>query len=123
MLMNLIWKPVHYQVPVVHLQVPEAPTGCRAWSIAVVGGSFMHAVGETLSEAGCRPRVVEYEYWSAIRLAWEGGRLVSGGPVEGGERAATLTRADLVIYEEDEQVLGRDRHGPALAAFLGTGSR
>ena len=119
MLMNLIWKPVHYQVPVVRLQALDAPPGCKGWSVAVVGGSFMHAIAETLSGAGCRPLVVEYEYWSAIRLAWEGGRLVSAGAVDERERAARLRDADLVIYEENEQVLGRDRHGPALAAFLG----
>ena len=121
MLMNLMWKPVHYQVPAVRLQLPDAPPGCEGWSITVVGGSFMHGIGETLSEAGCRPRVVEYEYWSAVRLAWEGGRLASAGAVDDGERAVRLRGADLVIYEENEQVLGRDRHGPALAAFLGVG--
>ncbi len=116
-LMNLIWPPVHFEVPLVMLHEAPKAADCRPLRIVIVGGSFMEHVGAPLSQLPCGARVAEYFYWWMHRDLWIDGKntLV---PVSPALRDAELRAADVVIYEENEAILGRSLHGPLFYRWL-----
>lgn len=115
LLMNLIWPVDDYAVPAV--SIAWGPASCRKLNVTVVGGSFMIALAELMGQGPCHPHFVEYEYWQIDRLIWPGGKITKL-PVDDAERARDVMDADVLIYEENEQVLGHSQHGPALYNFL-----
>ncbi len=115
LLMNLRQTPDHYLVPA--LTVTWGPATCRPVNVTVVGGSFMIAIAQLLGQGPCHPQIAEYEYWRADRLTWPGGQIVKTD-VDEARRAREVMDADVLLYEENEQLLGRVQHGPALYDFL-----
>lgn len=109
-LLNLFWPPVHFVVPVVQLREPPPPPRCGKLLIVIVGGSFMLNMAQKLDQTGCGADAVTYEYWSVHRVSFTGDRLVVG-PVDPATRDRELRAADVVIYEENEQVLGNAPQG------------
>jgi hypothetical protein len=116
-LMNLIWVPDHFDTPVITMrQAPKAPD-CRPVKITIVGGSFMEHIAPFLSQLPCGADVVQYFYWHGHRDVWHDGVPVIE-PVVPAVRDADLLNADIIIYEENEGVLGRPQHGQAFYQWL-----
>ena len=117
-LMNLIWPFPARPAPVVDLHPGPAPQPCPDTKVVIIGGSFGHALLETLQRATCNPPAVEYEYWRILRLFWtQQGPNVTNG-VDAAQRAKDVLGADVLVYEENEQVLPHPPQGQALWEFL-----
>lgn len=117
-LMNLMRRFPGLPVPVVDLAPAPAPVPCPGTKVVIVGGSFSHAALEYLARATCNPSPIEYEYWRAYRLAWSRGSFELQVGVDPAQREADILAADVVIYEENEQVLPDPAHGRAFLDFL-----
>ncbi len=117
-LMNLLWPVAEQPVPEIRFEPAPEATSCPVSSIVMIGGSFGHSPNEYLSRQACHPEVVEFEYWHTVRLAWHDGELGPLSPVHDAERTQALERADIIIYEENEQLLGQSAHGLALYQSL-----
>ena len=117
-LLNLIWQFPARAVPAVDIQPGPAPTPCPGTRVVIVGGSFSHALLEHLLLATCNPPAVEYEYWRTYTLTWsrQGPKLIFG--VDEAQRTRDLLAADVLVYEENEQVLPHPPQGEALWEFL-----
>ena len=97
---------------------PVAVAPCPALRVVVVvGGSFMEQVSRRMAMSGCRPTIVQYQYWQIIRFSWVDG-VESFSPVDKADRARTLMDANVLLYEENEQNIARTKHGPASYDFL-----
>lgn len=116
-LLNLLVVGAREPMPVVTPEPPPSLPGCTPRRVVIVGGSFGNALGSYLSLEPCRPVVVGYEYWRRVHETWDEGR-VTRGEVDPAQRARDLEAADVVLYEENEQILGRSDHGRALHEFL-----
>lgn len=121
-LMNLIWLPK--QQPMPHVVVSRLPSSiaCKATNVFIVGGSFGHALGEYLSQEPCHPIVTEYEYWHVFVLNWQDA-VLRFEPFDAAKRSEDYSRSDVVIYEDNEQVLGKSEHGKAFYEFMLANSR
>jgi hypothetical protein len=119
LLMNLIWLPDHFEVPKITVTQAPRAADCRPVHITIVGGSFMHNIGEALSDLPCGAKAVEYEYWSIYRLEWNAGVLTFGHGVDPPARDADLKDADVVLYEENEILLARSKLSGELLQWLG----
>lgn len=97
---------------------PGPPGRCRPPRVAIVGSSFSHATLQALDGMPCPVAAMEYEYWHAYTLWWERGGLGGHPGVDGALRDANLLAADVLIYEENEELLNQPSHGQALWAFL-----
>ena len=117
-LMNLFRPFPHDAVPVVSVVPAPAPDPCPDTKVAIVGGSFSHGTLDFLRRSTCNPAAVEFEYWRAYTLHWslKGPELQIG--VDPAQRAADLLGADVLVYEENEQVMPAPQHGQALWQFL-----
>lgn len=115
-LLNLLVTGAREPMPVVTPEPPSSLPGCTPRRVVIVGGSFGNALGSYLSLEPCR-LVVEYEYWRRVHETWNGGH-VTLGEVDPAQRARDLQAADVVLYEENEQILGHSDHGQALYEFL-----
>ena len=117
-LMNLVWPFPAGPVPVADIQPAAPPQPCPDSRVVVVGGSFSHALLDSLLKATCNPPAVEYEYWRILTLRWtQRGPDVQPG-VDEAQRNADILAADVLVYEENEQILPAPRHGWALYDFL-----
>jgi alginate O-acetyltransferase complex protein AlgJ len=116
-LMNLMWTPDHFDTPLVTLHQPSKAPDCKSLKITIVGGSFMEHVGPLLSQLPCGADVVQYFYWRSHRDVWHDGVDVIE-PVDPAVRDADLLHADIIIYEENEGVLGRPAHGQAFYQWI-----
>ncbi len=121
-LMNLFTPAANGPVPVVAPQPPAAPATCQPPRVAIVGGSFSHATLKALSGMPCPVQATEYEYWHATTLRWGRGELDRQPGVDPARRDADLLAADLLLYEENEQLLSEPLHGQALFGFLQGGA-
>ena len=117
-LMNLFSPIANGPVPTVTPQPAAAPATCESPRVAIIGGSFSHATLKALAAMPCPMRATEYEYWHSSTLRWGNGALDKTLSVDPAARDAELHAADLVIYEENEQLLGQPAHGQALWEFL-----
>lgn len=117
-LMNVLGNIRRYQVPRVTLSGAAPAQGCRSLSIAIVGGSFMNRPGEDLAQGPCTPHVEEWQYWTVYDIAFNDGGLQKQA-VDPSVRNAKLLAADILLYEENEELVARSRHGPALYDFIG----
>ncbi len=117
-LMNLMWPLVHFVVPHVTITGPP-PAVCRPLRITIVGGSFMMGIGQVLSRLPCPATVVEYEYWTIYHIGFHRGK-ATPRDVDPAQRDRDLNDADVIIYEENEQLLGQSQHGPLLYRWLVT---
>ncbi len=117
-LMNLLWPFPAGPVPAVDLQPGPAPVPCPDTHVVIVGGSFGHALLEHLLDTTCNPPAVEYEYWHIFRLYWTKAGPIADPTVDPAQRAREIQAADLLIYEENEQVLPHPPQGQALWEFL-----
>ena len=115
-LMNLMWPPVHFPVPETTITAAPPPA-CRPLRVTIVGGSFMIGIAQVLTRLPCPVTVVEYEYWQYYHLTFRRGK-VTAGPVDPARRDRDLNDADVIIYEENEQLLGQSQHGPLLYQWL-----
>lgn len=116
-LMNLLWLPTQDPTPEIDLVPPSDEVLCQPTRIVLIGGSFAHAPGELLSRQRCYPDVVEYEYWHNFVITWDNG-LQEERPFNAADRARDLRQADVIIYEDNEQMLGRSEHGRALYDYV-----
>jgi alginate O-acetyltransferase complex protein AlgJ len=120
-LLNQLQPDLNFVSPLVTFH-DEAPlTPCHPITVALVGGSFLHQPGAAIAQGTCRPHMEMWEYWTAYHITWPlplGFVVWAGEPVEAAERDRNILAADVVIYEENEQLLARTRHGPLLYAFL-----
>ena len=117
-LLNLIWPFPTAPVPVIEVQPSSPPKPCPDTKVVVVGGSFGHALLETLLEATCNPPAVEFEYWRTYTISWsKAGPLLRYG-VDEAQRSRDILAADVLVYEENEQVLPHPPQGEALYEFL-----
>jgi hypothetical protein len=116
-LLNVMWPPVNFTVPVIKLKEPPPPPGCRRLRIVIIGGSFMLNIEQKLDHTGCGADAVAYEYWSVHRVTFDRGNWVVI-PVDPAQRDRDLRAADVIIYEEDEQVLGHAPQGPKFYNWL-----
>ena len=117
-LMNLFVSAAQGPVPAVEAARMAAPPSCAPPRVVIIGGSFSHATLKALAELPCPSRATEYEYWHVDTLHWSQGGLDRHTGVDPDQREADLLAADVVIYEENEQILSQPFHGQALAAFL-----
>lgn len=117
-LLNLIWHFPTAPVPVIDLQPAPPPTPCPDTKVVIVGGSFSHAILETLQKATCNPPAIEYEYWRTYTLYWTKPGPVLKYGVDEAQRSRDILAADVLIYEENEQVLPHPPQGEALYEFL-----
>lgn len=117
-LMNLLWAFPPGPVPAVDLQSGPAPEPCPNTRVVIVGGSFGHALLEDLLATTCNPPAVEYEYWRAFRLSGSKLGLVVTPGVDEAQRARDILAADVLVYEENEQVSPHPPQGQALWEFL-----
>ena len=117
-LMNLLWPFPAGPVPAVDLRPGPAPSPCPNTQVVIVGGSFSHALLEHLLDTTCNPPAIEYEYWRTYRLYWTklGPNLTAG--VDEAQRARDILAADVLVYEENEQVMPHPPQGQALYEFL-----
>ena len=120
-LMNLLWPFPARAVPAVDLQPGPAPEPCPDTKVVLVGGSFGHALLENLLATTCNPPAVEYEYWRVFRLFWSKQGPVLTNGVDPAQRARDILAADVLVYEENEQVLPHPPQGQALWEFLVAG--
>jgi len=110
-LLNLMWPDRHYEVPLLHYALPAA--SCRPVRVALVGGSFLHQIGEALLHSACPPQVEGWSYWKLFHITWPNG-VTTLLPVNTTERDRyVLQDADIVILEENEALVARSNHGPA----------
>ncbi len=116
-LMNLLWLPTQTPTPLVDVEPAPDTDGCAKLKVTMVGGSFAHAIGEALSRQRCHPQVMEYEYWHNFVLTWDDGDMEEQ-PFNAAQRARDLRDADVLIYEDNEQMLGHSEHGKALYDYL-----
>ena len=116
-LINLFTHPWAVPVPAVTLDPAPTPAVCRPQSVVVVGGSFGHPVGALQSAMPCRPNVTEFEYWHVMTVTWPDGEL-RGQKVDPAKRDAAVLGADVLIYEENEEILRHPDTGHALLALL-----
>ena len=116
-LMNLLVKHDWGAAPQAILAAPPPPGGCRRLAVAIVGGSFMNRPAEDLAQGPCAPHVEEWQYWTVFDIIWPPGVDGKTG-VDPAERDAGVLSADVLLYEENEQLVARSDHGPALYAFL-----
>lgn len=116
-LLNLMAMPRSDPVPYVSLSAKAPFGGCRALRIGIVGGSFMNRPAEDLALGPCAPQIEEWQYWSAYDINWPPGVDAKTG-VDPAERDARVLDADVMIYEENEQLMARSRHGPDFYSFL-----
>ena len=116
-LVNLFTHPWAVPVPAITLIPAAPPPQCQPQSVVVVGGSFGHIVPMLQAAMTCHPSVVEYEYWhvTEVTLAGTEFRFRDVDPVR---RDAAVLGADVLIYEENEQVLRNPETGRALFALL-----
>ena len=116
-LTNLFTHPWAVPVPAVTIEPGPAPPGCRAERVVVVGGSFGHAAVGAQPALPCGSTVTEYEYWHVTMVTWAGGdyRL---HPVDPAQRDDAVRSADVLIYEENEEILRHPDTGHALLALL-----
>jgi alginate O-acetyltransferase complex protein AlgJ len=117
-LMNLLVADRSYAVPAVALSAHAPAGGCRKMFVAVVGGSFMNRPAEYLAAGPCHPRVEEWQYWTVFDINWPDGGIDGKASVDPALRDHRVMQADVVIYEENEQVIARSDHGPKFYAFL-----
>ncbi len=117
-LMNLFSLSGYATVPFVTVQPSPPLQPCPKLHAVIVGGSFGHAIGEFLNASACHLSVTEYEYWRRFTLQWNGGDEVIKPVVAAASRDADVLSADVLIYEENEQILGHSDHGQALWRFL-----
>jgi alginate O-acetyltransferase complex protein AlgJ len=115
-LLNILLPQPQYKVPVVRY----APRQCgpeAKLDIAVVGGSFIHVLSETLARSACLHSLKSYNYlYGGLR----------GGPnyavLKNRLTAAEImpiANADVVILEENESIFPRDSgHAPELYKLL-----
>ena len=116
-LMNLLWLPTQDPTPEIELDAAAGTSPCRPLKVVMVGGSFAHAIGDALSRQRCHPDVMEYEYWHNFVLTWDDGDMEEQ-PFNAAQRARDLNDAGVVLYEDNEQMLGRSEHGRALYEYL-----
>lgn len=116
-LLNLLVTGAREPMPVVTPEPPSSLPDCIPRRVVIVGGSFGHALGSYLSLEPCRPVVAGYEYWRRFHETWDESRMTLG-EVDPAQRARDLRAADVVLYEENEQILGHSDHGRALYEFL-----
>lgn len=91
---------------------------CHPPQVVIVGGSFSQQILVWLSRLPCSVPVVLYDYWKIVRLSAGGRDIFGSAPVDADERDRRVLDADLLIYEENEQVLGTQNHGTALWQML-----
>ncbi len=117
-LLNLFFPAANGPVPAVTMQPAPAPGPCHPPRVVIIGGSFSHATLKALSAASCPVPAVEYEYWHAATLRWGYGDLVRQSGADPAQRNPDVLAADVLIYEENEQLLSAPLHGEALWDFL-----
>jgi len=117
-LMNLFVLPGNVLFPAVTVQPSATPQPCPKLRAVIIGGSFGHSIGEFLSTTPCHVSIVEYEYWHLFTLTWVPKTMVIDPTVDAARREADVLNADILIYEENEQILGHSEHGPALWQLL-----
>jgi hypothetical protein len=117
LLMNLLWTQPRFPVPHITMTAQPAPAGCKPVKIVIVGGSFMESIGAALSHLPCGVDVVEYSYWSIYHISWTDGvhTIKTVDPVI---RDRDLKSADILLYEENEAVVGKSQHGLLLSQWL-----
>jgi alginate O-acetyltransferase complex protein AlgJ len=115
-LLNLFDTPDDYLVPALTSDQPLAGT-CQKLNIVMVGGSFLGGIAQSFSNLPCAPRIAAYWYWSAYRNIWVHDH-ATFTPVLPAQRDTDLRMANVIIYEENEQLLGHSQHGPMLYHWL-----
>ena len=115
-LMNVLADVRTFAVPNAILHATP-PAICRSIAVGIVGGSFMNRIAAGLAQGPCRPHVEEWQYWSAYDITWPPGPPVAAG-VDASRREAGLLAADILIYEENEELVARSAQGPQLYGFL-----
>ncbi len=116
-LVNLFTRPWAVPVPAVTVTAAPPPAQCQPQSVVVVGGSFGHVVPTLQAAMACHPSVTEYEYWhiTEVTFAEDKLRFHSVNPAQ---RDAAVLGADVLIYEENEELLRNPETGRALLALL-----
>ncbi|WP_158745991.1 alginate O-acetyltransferase AlgX-related protein [Acidisphaera sp. L21] len=117
-LMNLFVRTANGPVPVTTAQPVPAAGACQPPRVAIVGGSFAIGSLRALLALACPVVATEYEYWHTFTLQWNAAGMVRQPGVDGAARAVTLRDADIIVYEENEQVLRQPSAGQELFAFL-----
>jgi hypothetical protein len=102
-------------------KVDFAEPSCTAWpaadkKIAMVGGSFLFGLAQTLINPGCLRGLEGYNYLHRGRRGGTDYRLLARRSSE--EDLLQLRDADILILEENEQVLPGTRHSDALHRIL-----
>lgn len=100
-LLNILLPQPRYKVPVVRYEPRQCGPEAKL-DVAVIGGSFIHALSETLAKSACLHGMKGYNYLY---------RGLRGGPdyrpLKGRMTAADIApiaNADVVILEENESV-------------------
>lgn len=124
LLMNLSRVPDREPTPSLVLHSAGASDRCRPLRVAIVGGSFTVRIAGLLGRTACAPSFDGYLYWHSGHLTWSRDGHLTQGSVDPVQRAAALRDADVLLYEENEQLLGHAEAGRALSdALTADGSR
>jgi hypothetical protein len=114
-LLNLIWPDRNYPAPEVTVNMsgngsaPCAPPP----RLMVVGGSFLTAIGKILDKSRCG---IEIDYWFYFAISYDRfpERIAEPmTPEVARERDRKLLEgADIILFEENEQLVARSGHFP-----------
>ncbi len=108
--LNMPDPDAHYPVPELTYQSTPPPNGCRTITISEVGGSFLGGLNSALEKLACPPKIDEWFYWDTRRMQFAGGHLYEL-PMDADARRQSLLSANVIFFEENEQVAPVSKHG------------
>ena len=111
-LLNLPHPDLHYPVPELTYDSPT-PEGCKPVSITEVGGSFVGGLNAALEKTPCPPRITYWFYWDQKQIDLSQGHAYEF-PVDPAARRRSLLDADVILFEENEQMGPGSTHGTEL---------
>lgn len=124
-LLNLMRHDVSYLVPRVTIEPSAAqPAPCSPPRLVMIGGSFNWSLLELLQRGRCKPMVSFWYYFQTLHAAYPASLPLPVIPADVTPALAAtrdrelLAGADAVILEENEQLMARSKHGPALFEYL-----
>jgi alginate O-acetyltransferase complex protein AlgJ len=116
-LLNIRHPDSHYPVPELTYESQPASDGCHTVNITEVGGSFLGNLNTALGKLACPPRIDEWFYWDDKHLQFAGDRLYDL-PMDAGARRQALLEADVIFFEENEEVGPQSVHGEKMLAEM-----
>lgn len=100
-LLNILLPRPDYTVPIVRYAPRECVSETRL-DVAVIGGSFIHTLSETLARAACLHGLKSYNYLYHGQRGGPGYKVLKGRMTR--DDIAPIGNADIVVLEENESI-------------------